>query len=286
MTRLLLLAPFLLLVACEDDVLEPPSSANAQGDSRHLVDDRVTVELTRHGVIKFDGEAVNLDQLGEALKLKAAVHHGIKKAIGKSGWEVIPGGGKATKLSLLIRADKLAPWQHIQWLLTEAAMQRYYKIYFAAIRADGKPGRVQAFLPTDKGIKPIAEIPTEVPIEVVVSVHVVARKEKPHKWRDLQVTMPTEFRYRYGDRESADLKGLAKWVSNSKKTADATPNAIFRCEIKAGHKVPFEKIVEVMSVMRAAGQRKIEFFGTQLTHGKLRKKMRLPYPKSNYGRKE
>ena len=283
MTRLLLLVPFLLLVACEDDLLEPPSSANAQGDSRHLVDDRVTVELTRHGVIKFDGEAVNLDQLGEALKLKAAVYHGIKKAIGKSGWEVIPGGGKATKLSLLIRADKLAPWQHIQWLLTEAAMQRYYKIYFAATRADGKPGRVNAFLPTDKGLKPDD---ADNPNQIVMSIHVVARKEQPRKWADQKINVPTEFRYKHGDREVADVKATAKWILDSKKTADATANAIFRCEIKAGHKVPFGKIVDLMGVMRAAVQREIEFFGTQLTHGKLRKKMRLPYPKSNYGRKK
>lgn len=280
MTRLLLLAPFLLLVACEDDVLEPPPSANAQQDLDDLSDDRVTVELTRYGVIKLDGKAVNLDQLGEVLKNAAIKYDAKMKGKGQSGWIDIPGGGKATKLFLMIRADRLAPWQHVQWLLTEAAMQRYYKNYFVATRADGKAGRVQAFLPTDKGIKPNAEDPHE----IMVSVHVVARKEKSQKWADLQVTMPTEFRYKFGDRESADVKVAAKWIGDARQVVKDSENAYARGEIKAGHKVPFEKIVELMSVMRAAGQRKIDFFGTQLTHGKLRKKMRLPYPHSNYGR--
>ena len=282
MTKLLWIAPLVLFCACEE-VLELPSSAKAERDSDPKATDRITVELTRHGVIRLDGKAVNLNQLGEALKHKAAVHHGIKKAVGESGWEDIPGGGKASKLFLMIRADKQAPWQHVQWLLTEAAMNKYYKIYFVATRADGKPGRVNAFLPTDKGVVRRAAN-AEVLTEVMVSVHLVARKERAQKWGDLEINMPTAFRYKFGDRETADLQAVSKWFGEAKEAAKGVKNGSVTSEIKAGHKVPFGKIVDLIAVYHLAGQKKIQFFGTQITHGSLRKKMRLPYTHSNYGR--
>ena len=271
-TRLLLIVSLLLFGACED-VLEPPASAKAQRDLDDLPTGRVTVELTRYGTIKFGGKAVNLDQLGAALKVKAA----------GSGWEKLAGGAKASKLFLMIRADRQAPWQHVQWLLTEAAMNKYYKIYFVVTRPDGKPGRVQAFLPTDKGIIRRAAN-AEIPNELIVTVHVVARRETLQKRAGMQVAVPTEFRYKFGDRESADVKSVAKWVGDANKAAKGVKNAYVAAEIKAGHKVPFQKVVEVMNVLRATGQEQIDFFGTQITHGKLRKKMQLPYPSSNYGR--
>ena len=276
MTRLFLLTPFLLLVACEDEVLETPKSATAPRDLDDLGDDRVTVELTRYGLIRSGGKVVNLDQFAEALH-EAAIAYDVKmKAKGKSGWESIPGAGgfRASRMNLVIRADKEAPWQHIQWLLTAAARQRYYKIYYGATRDDGKPGRVKAFLPTDKalgGQQPI-----------VVSVHLIVRKEEPRVWAGQQINAPTEFRFRHGKRESKDIKAVTRWVDEAKKTI--APNGNFRGEIKAGHKVPFRLIVGALERIHAAGMQRVDFFGTQIAHEKLRKKMRLPYPNSNYGR--
>ena len=62
-------------------------------------------------------------------------------------------------------------------------------IFFMCLPFKTLEGKLSAFLPTDKGINPI---PQEPPNEIKVSVHIVARKEKPRDWGGKTVQMPSE----------------------------------------------------------------------------------------------
>lgn len=161
-------------------------------------------------------------------------------------------------------------------------------IFFMCLPFKTLDGKLQAFLPTDKGIQPIEQDPTT---EIMVSVHIVARSEKPDefgppKYRQ-RITRPTEFRYKFGDRgETKDLKQVERWIAEAKKAAEGTENAKVKGEIKAGHKVPHKYVVAVLNKFSEAGLKQVDFYGTQIPTEKLKRKPYLPYPTSNYGRTE
>jgi len=148
-------------------------------------------------------------------------------------------------------------------------------------------GKLQAFLPTDKGINPTPEEP---PQEIKISVHIVARQEKKHAWgpkprkgqpdKRVTVTMPTVVKYRFGDRETNSLKAVAKWIKDAKAAQTGDVKVIG--EIKAAHKVPHKFVVAVLNKFAAAGMEKVDFYGTAIPGAKLRRMEILPYPSSNY----
>ena len=160
-------------------------------------------------------------------------------------------------------------------------------IFFMCLPFKTLDGKLQAFLPTDKGIQPIPQDPAN---EIMVSVHIVARNEVedvfgPEEFRQ-KITKPTEFKYKFGDRETKDLKKVKGWIDEAFEAAKGTENSKVKGEIKAGHKVPHKYVVAVMNKFAEAGLEKVDFYGTQIPTEKLKRKPYLPYPKSNYGRTE
>lgn len=160
-------------------------------------------------------------------------------------------------------------------------------IFFMCLPFKTLDGKLQAFLPTDKGINPIEQDPVN---EIMVSVHIVARAEKPGifgtKFKQ-NVTFPTEFKFKFGDRETKDLAKVKAWIDEAFKTAkDSGETTKVKGEIKAGHKVPHKFVVALLNKFAEAGLDKVDFFGTQIPTAKLRRKPYLPYPQTNYGRTE
>jgi len=160
-------------------------------------------------------------------------------------------------------------------------------IFFMCLPFKTLDGKLQAFLPTDKGIQPIEQDPAS---EFMVSVHIMAREEKPKVFGPPEfkqnVTMPSSVRYKFGDRETKDLKKVQGWIKEAFKAAEGTENSKVKGEIKAGHKVPHKFVVAVLNKFAEAGLDKVDFYGTQIPTPKLRRKPYLPYPKSNYERTE
>lgn len=108
----------------------PPAYMAVQ-DKGGEQDDRIILNIDNRGGVVWKGQFVTLDELGTILQA-ARDRYDIKmKQIGKSGTEDLPGGVKASKLYVLLRADKDAPWQHVQWLMTIMAEQKLYKLQFA-----------------------------------------------------------------------------------------------------------------------------------------------------------
>ena len=153
-------------------------------------------------------------------------------------------------------------------------------IFFMCLPFKTLEGKLAAFLPTDKGISPI---PQEPPNEIKVSVHIVGRKHEKKEWAGKIETMPTEFKYRFGDRETESLDDVAMWINNGKKAAEGAENTKVLGEIKAGHRVPHKYVIAVLNKFAEAGLEKVDFFGTAIPTKPLRELRNLPYPKKDYG---
>jgi biopolymer transport protein ExbD len=108
-----------------------PVASQAEQDKADDPDDRVLLNLDKYGQVHWKGKAITLDELGTILSNMRDRYEIKLKNMGKSPYDEIPGGGKASKLYVLLRADKDAPWQHVQWLMTVMAEQKLYKLQFA-----------------------------------------------------------------------------------------------------------------------------------------------------------
>jgi biopolymer transport protein ExbD len=164
-------------------------------------------------------------------------------------------------------------------------------IFFICLPMKLLEGKIQAFLPTDKGINPT---PTEPPLEIKVSVHIVARQEQkilyppppppgvsdevPRSMQDV----PTLFRYKIGNDETGDLRKVFDYIKQAYAAVKDTPNAKITGEIKAGHKVPHKFVVAVLNKFAEAGMEKVDFYGTAIPPRNLRQAKYLPYPLKNY----
>jgi len=114
-----------------------PIAYMAAEDKDNDPDERVILNVDREGFILYKGKKVNLDELGTILRNRKDQYELKMRRDGKSGLEDLPGGGKASKLFVLLRADKETPWQHVQWLMTVMAEQKLYKMQFATRRFIG-----------------------------------------------------------------------------------------------------------------------------------------------------
>lgn len=219
---------------------------------------------------------VTLNELSALLKSFAEEQDREMQKSGKSAYQAIPGGLKVSRLFLSIEAEPTVPWQHIQWLMLVAAEQKYYKLEMS----DGTR-RILASLPVDVGLN---GQPVDPPVQLKVAVHVVCRTEKVAKWGDLDVLRPAEIRYKIGTDETGDLQAVGDYVKKAWAAIKDTPNTRISGEIKAGHKVPFAKVFDVMQTFEAAGLPAVDFYGTAIPPPALREAQRLPYPLKNYDR--
>ena len=157
-------------------------------------------------------------------------------------------------------------------------------IFFICLPMKLLEGKMQAFLPTDKGINPTPVAP---PLEIKVSVHIVARSERLAPYgppgAEANVAMPTEFRYKVGNEETASLRDVSDYIKRAYAAVRDTPDAKITGEIKAGHKVPHKYVVAVLNKFAEAGLQKVDFYGTAIPPKELRTRNYLPYPAKNYG---
>lgn len=118
-----------------------PIAHMAEEDKDDDLDERVILNVDKNGRILYKGKAISLDELGTILRQRKDAYELKMKREGKSGLEDLPGGGKASKLYVLLRADKDTPWQHVQWIMTVMAEQKLYKMQFATRRFIGGTGK-------------------------------------------------------------------------------------------------------------------------------------------------
>jgi biopolymer transport protein ExbD len=109
-----------------------PLAHMAVEDKDNDPDDRVILNIDKEGKILYKLRAISLDELGAIIDKAKRVYDAKMRLEGKEGMEEVAPGVKASKLYVLVRADKDTPWQHVQWLMTIMAEQKLYKLQFAA----------------------------------------------------------------------------------------------------------------------------------------------------------
>ncbi|MGQ0612265.1 MAG: ExbD/TolR family protein [Planctomycetaceae bacterium] len=156
-------------------------------------------------------------------------------------------------------------------------------IFFICLPFKTLEGKLQAFLPTDKGLNPTPQDPIA---EFKISVHIVARNETQRQYGPpgaiQSVMMPERFRFRFGDQETDDIEELTRWMAAQKNLAAGNADMKLLGEIKAGHKVPHKYVVAVLNRFAMLQLDKVDFYGTALPTPEQRKLEYLRYPSSNY----
>lgn len=262
----------------DEPIGRPPGGRIARGERDAPA---AFVRLRDGGVLEAkdgdDWKAVTLAECSEFLVRAKARYQEEMENAGEPAFDEVSPGIRATRLFLAIDVEPAVPWQHVQWLTTIAAEQRIEKLE-CSVGAK----RLLVRLPLDAAI----EYCVEPPPEMKASVHLIPRKERRSPWGDVDVFRPTEVRFRCGDTDAADLRAVSEHVRKTKEAAAKIRdrNVVLTGEIKAGYKVPFGKVFEVMETFVDAGVPDVELYGTQIPSDRVRAAGRLPYPERNYAR--
>ncbi len=242
---------------------------------------------------------INLDRLGFHFSGTKRMYDFRQRRKGASGYERSEGGAEISRLFVLLRADKDAPWIHVEWLLQVMMEHKLHKLQFAvkavadrsyspeeatllgAKRVDVAPptppaleSKLSVFLPThhpEVAFAKIAEIRVEIHTGVETTVKEWGKFRHP-------ASVPTEVRYEIGGRKTQNLADLDKWIAES--VANARKNGKRPVwQIKVGAKVQVKYVIAVLDRMYAAGAKKIWFFDRRIPQMELRELPYLPYPK-------
>lgn len=110
-----------------------PIAYMAQEDKpQELEDDRIILNVDKYGQIIWRAQRRTLGELRTILAAQKNLYQRKQQRKGKEAFKIFPNGAKATKLYVLLRADKDTPWQHVQWLMTVMAQEQFYKLEFAS----------------------------------------------------------------------------------------------------------------------------------------------------------
>ncbi len=208
---------------------------------------------------------VTLNGLAEYLKGAAKQHGQLPKI-----------GPKVSPLRVVIRADRLTPWLHAQWIMMVCAEQKLYRVELAV--GDGKP------------------VPTPLPLDLDVGARVGPGRARMGVIVETNAMGQTA----YGVRRVADdprIDGVdevfvltagderaALRKLKDQLTAVDTKRLAAIVEIKAAQTVPFGVVGRLAAGIREAGYRRIEFYGTALPNAKQRAAKELPEPKDGWKR--
>lgn len=146
-------------------------------------------------------------------------------------------------------------------------------IFFMCLPFKTLEGKLQAFLPTDKGLQATVQAPKK---EYKISIHLYGRNEKKHLWNNQEVMMPTTIWYRFGDNETRDINTVYEWIRKFK--ANAQPGQETVGEINALYRVPHCYVVAVLNQFARAKVEKVNFFGAVKATPQQRKMIPLPWP--------
>ena len=239
--------------------------------------DRVIVDLTEHGEIRFEGKPLSLDGLGTKLAEHKRMLHLNRKREGRSGYVKGEGGVEASALYVLLRADRRAVWEHACLIFMVCAEERIFRLQLAV-----EGGKIDAFLPIDKSA---GTLPLEPVNEIVVQVDLLGRNERAVGWgptgKRETVRRPTKVVYRYGGREGSDPRRVTRFAKDAMKVAQDTERARVIGSVRAQAKMEFGLVVDILARVRASGIKDVGFMGIRIPSRQLRKSPTLPYPKEN-----
>ena len=232
---------------------------------------RVVVSLTRNGEILVDYGTFLSDKHHALIPVTlTALSTFLDIAKRSRDPETLREGVQVSRLFVLLRVDRDAPWQHVQSLLSTLAEHKYYKVQFGVQRADAPAptpprfeAKLKAWLPTaeDEMLDEAVVEPEDaiVLIRVGIGTRRENRETRGGKNNEL-IRVPATVKYHVRGRDTKDLDELTGWiVEHIEEDAEEWKGAQMLGEIKAAPKVPFRIVVEVLNRMRAAGLERVDF---------------------------
>jgi biopolymer transport protein ExbD len=104
------------------------------------------VTLTKDARVYLGQERVCMENLGDRLQEMVRAHGAWARARGWNGSRAAPGGGWLSRLSVIVRADRAAPWGAVHRVLRLAGERGISQLHFLARKRDRMWSRVRTRL--------------------------------------------------------------------------------------------------------------------------------------------
>jgi biopolymer transport protein ExbD len=254
--------------------IDLPVAGRSVPDRADDPDDRLILNLDSKGGIPFKRKERSLDEIGIVLDQAKRIYDLKMRSKGKQGHVEIEPGVRRSRLFVLIRADKNAPWQQVSWILKTIADNGLCKVQFATQReVDMRYSRAEAALlgadwRTRRPPPPYqleAKLPCFLPVGpadpklVVIRIRILpGAKGRPV--------------YRLGSREIDDILEVGRSLQA------AGPQS--RGVLEADAEVPHKFVVAVLNLFRAAGIERVDLALPQDIPEDVRSAVPLPAPAS------
>ena len=190
-----------------------PVAWTARQDKNDDGDDRVVVTLDAHGLL-MEGESIlSLAALDERLAEAVRLYAIKMKRLGKSGMDRVT-GGEVSSLFLLVRADRDAPWQHLQRVLLIAKRQRIYKVQLGTSLYAAPPYTSADAEALD--VEWSGDPPGRRQYDAKLAVFLPMFVKRPRWPLVVRVVSPGPgvAAYRFAGRSTPDLSELRKWIAS------------------------------------------------------------------------
>jgi len=256
-----------------EELVLPITPAAVENDD---ADDRIILNMDAEGAILFRGMRRNLDEL-------RTLFNGAKRV---ANLRLKPTDNtceapQRPRLFVLLRADRNAPWLHVQWFLGVMREERLLRLELAAMsyadadyfddeaRELAAPvGRQIPFVPVRNGK---LEVPQpEAPRSPELRIYVEAHGTGERNWGRHRVPAPTLVTYNVDGRSTRNLAELSRWLDALAEKHDVV-------QVNADPRVPYKYVVAAAGCARSAGIDEIDFVAVKAMphqrHGQY-----LPYP--------
>jgi biopolymer transport protein ExbD len=232
-------------------------------------DDRVIVNLTATGRLVCADKALTLEEFSGYLQQQADAYDRKMQTLGKEGREDVGAERPWSKLYVLLRVDRDAPWEHVRWLLAELSARGFYKIQFAAGRGT-LPACSQEELERQWAGQdisgPVATLDRKLYCFQPVSIDPVV---------DCEVSIRgSPARYEFAERSTQDPAELASWLRGAPR--DRTGKDLGR--IDADRHTRFGDVVSAINAFHMAGLEKTAFAGVERAPPGVYRMERFPRP--------
>jgi biopolymer transport protein ExbD len=250
-----------------------PVASMCEEDRDDDPDDRVIINLTATGRLILRMKEITLAGLATQLREAAQVYDRKMRAKGMGGYEEGPDGRRWSKLYVLLRADKDAPWQHARWVVAELAESRFYKLQLGVRKTAGRE-YTQAEAERRWAAREIYWPPPtlEGKLQCFLST---APSEPEENYIDVRLADPPA-RFRFGAKTTESPEALAGWLRGA-YLPRAGPRTVGR--IFAGPRTPFGEIVAAVNCFNLAGMVKVDFASVKRAPDDVRRAKRLPRPR-------
>jgi len=239
-----------------------PVASMAAEDRDNNRDARLIINLDKHGQILWCGEPKSLDDMRKILDEQKRLYDLRQKAKGKSGYEGATFEREWSRLFVLLRADKDAPWLHVKWILSLLEEERIFKLQFGVMKfADLSytPEEARAL-----GVARRDELPSAARfLDAKLWCFLSTAEPAP---RDIFIDV---------DLDGTDLEAARREIEKQWKGVRGKGRRV-KGRISASDRTPFKRVVAYVNAFHEVGVDKVDFTGIERAPREVASAKKLP----------